>query len=55
MKGNIFYYVLCAVAVLYLGYHLILCGLNTGYRNRYQNDAYMSGETSVTYYAPLFH
>lgn len=44
-------YILAAIAVFYLGIHIIFFGLNTEWRNRYSDSEYLAGEKTVTYYS----
>lgn len=43
-------YVICILAAFYLGLQLLEFQMNEPYRNRNQNEAYINGEVSVSYY-----
>lgn len=43
-------YVLCLFVVVYVGLQLVEFKLNEPYRNRFNNEAYLNGEISITCY-----
>ena len=42
---------LLAATLAYLILHVVVFAANTGYRNRFDDPAYMAGEVTKTYYA----
>lgn len=45
--------VLWLFAVVYLGLHIMQFAANEPYRNRMENEAYTSGQITMTYYKIL--